>query len=138
MSKYLLSGIVGTLSPGYLINISRELALAQLDHLEGCTFAGHLTNGKCLSEDRGQHVGGVRAADHDQLDGERAEPADLLHALDNLSGVDGAQRVQRRHQNALQRLEAHRARLARRRGEAAARLRYLHPSSVTTAASAGG
>jgi len=81
MSKYLLSGIVGTLSPGYLINISRELALAQLDHLEGCTFAGHLTNGKCLSEDRGQHVGGVRAADPDQLGGERAEPADLLHAL---------------------------------------------------------
>jgi hypothetical protein len=40
----------------------------------------------------GQAVGGVRAADHDQLGSERAEPLDLLHALDGLAGVEGAQR----------------------------------------------
>ena len=40
----------------------------------------------------GQGVGGVRAADHDQLGGERAEPLDLLHALDGLIGVKRAQR----------------------------------------------
>jgi hypothetical protein len=38
----------------------------------------------------GQGVGGVRAADYDQLGGERAEPLDLLHALDGLAGVDSA------------------------------------------------
>ena len=40
----------------------------------------------------GQRVGGVRAADHDQLGSERAEPLDLLHAPDGLAGVDSAQR----------------------------------------------
>jgi hypothetical protein len=40
----------------------------------------------------GQRVGGVRAADHDQLGGERAEALDLLHALDSVLGVDRAQR----------------------------------------------
>ena len=40
----------------------------------------------------GQRVGGVRAADHDQLGRERAEPFDLLHALDGLAGVEGSQR----------------------------------------------
>jgi hypothetical protein len=40
----------------------------------------------------GQRVGGVRATDHDQLGSERAEPLDLLHALDGLAGVDRAQR----------------------------------------------
>jgi hypothetical protein len=41
----------------------------------------------------GQRVGGVRAADHDQLGGERAEALDLLHALDGVLGVDRAQRA---------------------------------------------
>jgi hypothetical protein len=40
----------------------------------------------------GQCVGGVRAADHDQFGGERAEPLDLLHALFRLAGVNSAQR----------------------------------------------
>jgi hypothetical protein len=40
----------------------------------------------------GQRVGGVRAADHDQLGGERAEPLDLLHPLDGLAGVPRTQR----------------------------------------------
>jgi hypothetical protein len=39
-----------------------------------------------------QRVGGVRAADHDQLGGERAKALDLLHALDGVLGVDRAQR----------------------------------------------
>jgi hypothetical protein len=40
----------------------------------------------------GQRVGSVRSADHDQLSGERAEPFDLLYALDGLAGVEGSQR----------------------------------------------
>jgi hypothetical protein len=40
----------------------------------------------------GQGVGGVCAADHDQLGGERAEPLDLLDVLDRLAGLQGAQR----------------------------------------------
>ena len=41
----------------------------------------------------GQRVRGVRATDHDQLGGERAEPLHLPHPLDGLGGV---QRTQRR------------------------------------------
>ncbi len=40
----------------------------------------------------GQGVRGVRAADHDQLGGERAQPLDLLHALDGLARVERAPR----------------------------------------------
>jgi len=39
-----------------------------------------------------QGVGCIRAADHDQLGSERAEPCHLLHALYGLIGVEGAQR----------------------------------------------
>jgi hypothetical protein len=39
----------------------------------------------------GQDVGGVCAADHDQLGGEWAEPFDLLHVLDGLAGVERTQ-----------------------------------------------
>jgi len=39
-----------------------------------------------------QRVGGVRAADDDQLGSEWAKPFDLLHALDSLIGVECAQR----------------------------------------------
>jgi hypothetical protein len=48
----------------------------------------------CSSSSHGhrQRVGGVRAADHDQLGSERAKPLNLLHALDSLIGVDSASR----------------------------------------------
>ena len=41
----------------------------------------------------GQHVGGVRATDHDQLGSGWAKPFDLLHTLHGVIGAERAQRL---------------------------------------------